>query len=175
MCARAIVEDDSSVFVVRPTILVSAASAPRPSVVGQAGNPEALGSCKPVLGGWRNQPSIGKSARVQASSSQDCLVWSSRRSRRQDREGNPDSRTLGRHQVTMTSLATTFQQAKTRRTATSRRNLTTITSLDTSHQQTKTAPSQHPIPARPASRGSRHQQQPRDYAASQHQPPRRRR
>jgi hypothetical protein len=65
----------------------------------------------------------------------------------------------------MTSLATTFQQAKTHRTATSRRNLTAITGLDTSHQQTRTAPSQQPTPARPASRGRWRRQQPRDNTA----------
>ena len=50
-----------------------------------AGN--KAGSCKPELGGWRNQLSASMTASGLASSRQNWLVWSARRDRRQGREG----------------------------------------------------------------------------------------
>ncbi len=70
----------------RITFSVSAASASRTVAVSQPETSSALGCCKPELGGWRNQPPANTTANGNSPSSQNCLVWSTRRSRHQDRE-----------------------------------------------------------------------------------------
>jgi hypothetical protein len=59
-----------------------------PSAPLRARRTAAVGSSA-ELGGGRNQLSVSKTANGNLSGSQNCLVWSARRSRRQSREGKP--------------------------------------------------------------------------------------
>ena len=114
------------------------------------------------MGGWRNALSARKAASEDLTSSQDCLVWSVRRSRRQGREGKPNSCTLGKASGHGTQAGDDSPVSTTYRTATLRQNLTAFATLGTSLQQATTAPSQQPPPLKPTGQGETQQQQSRD-------------